>query len=140
MMRLQAEINKLGVFCVVVVLLGFHARVGNVIDFDGNIYQARDIRFAGDTNTEYDPAGHALIEVVGNFEEIEPNPSQLAAVTILMTMLAQKYSVPPDAIRGHRDYSTATECPGKNLYRYLAEGYFHKRVRANLASMNKFLN
>lgn len=111
-----------------------------VIDLDGNIYQARDIRFAGDTNTEYDPAGHALIEVVGNFEEIEPNPSQLAAVADLMTMLAQKYSVPPEAIRSHRDYSTATVCPGKNLYRYLEEGYFHERVRANLAGMKKSLN
>src|SRR5882672_11514438 len=36
MMRLQAEVDELGVFCVVVVLLGLDARVGNVIDLDGN--------------------------------------------------------------------------------------------------------
>ena len=35
-----------------------------IINLVGNIYAGRDIRFAGDTNTEYDPAGHALIEVV----------------------------------------------------------------------------
>ena len=55
-----------------------------VIDLDGRIYAGRDIRFAGDTNTDYDPAGHALIEVVGNFEEVEPNAAQLAAVVNLM--------------------------------------------------------
>src|SRR6266852_5938673 len=36
MMRLQAEINELGVFRVVVMLLGFNARVGNMIDLGGN--------------------------------------------------------------------------------------------------------
>ncbi|MCY7389041.1 MAG: N-acetylmuramoyl-L-alanine amidase, partial [Burkholderiales bacterium] len=42
-----------------------------VIDLDGRMYEGRDIRFAGDTNTSYDPSGHALIEVVGNFEDVE---------------------------------------------------------------------
>ena len=50
-----------------------------VIDLDGNTYEGRDISFAGDTNTSYDPAGHALIEVVGNFEDVEPNAAQLEA-------------------------------------------------------------
>ena len=36
-----------------------------IIDLDGNIYEGRKIDYAGDTNTEYDPTGHALIEVVG---------------------------------------------------------------------------
>jgi N-acetyl-anhydromuramyl-L-alanine amidase AmpD len=104
-----------------------------VIDLDGNIYQGRDIRFAGDTHTEYDPAGHALIELVGNYEEIEPNQSQLDAVVELMTLLAAKYAIPVDAIRGHKDFSARTVCPGKNLYRYLENGYLRERVRANLA-------
>jgi hypothetical protein len=102
-----------------------------VIDLDGNIYAARDIRYAGDTNTDYDPTGHALIEVVGNFEEVEPNQKQLDAVVELMTMLAQKYKVPVERIAGHRDYAK-TACPGKNLYDYLQNGYFRERVRARL--------
>ena len=32
-----------------------------IIDLDGRIYAGRDIAYAGDTNTDYDPAGHALI-------------------------------------------------------------------------------
>ena len=104
-----------------------------VIDLDGNAYAGRDIRFAGDTNTSYDPAGHALIEVVGNFEDVEPNPAQLDAVVRLMATLAVRYNVPVDAIRGHRDVAPDTECPGKNLYRYLQNGYFHAQVRALIA-------
>lgn len=99
-----------------------------IIDLDGKIYEGRNIRYAGDTNTEYDPTGHVLIEVVGNFEEVEPNEAQLQAVVRIMTLLSAKYQVPVDSIRGHKDYSTSTVCPGKNLYRYLENGYFKTNV------------
>ena len=104
-----------------------------IIDLDGKIYAGRDINYAGDTNTEYDPMGHALIEVVGNFEEVEPNQKQLDAVVDLMAMLAAKYHVPVDHIASHRDYSAQTVCPGKNLYRYVQEGYFRQKVAERLA-------
>jgi len=104
-----------------------------VIDLDGRIYGARDIAFAGDTNTEYDPKGHALIEVVGNFEEVEPNQQQLDAVVTLMAMLAAKHAVPLDAIQSHRDYSDNTVCPGENLYRYVKDDYFRHKVALQLA-------
>ena len=102
------------------------------IDLDGRVYEGRDIAFAGDTNTSYDPVGHALIEVVGNFEDVEPNIAQLDAVVNLMAQLSLRHDVPVTAIQGHRDYAQ-TECPGKNLYRYLANGYFHAEVRERLA-------
>jgi hypothetical protein len=104
-----------------------------IIDLDGNIYEGRKIDYAGDTNTEYDPTGHALIEVVGNFEEVEPNRQQLDAVVRLMAMLAHKYDVPLDHIASHRDFSTQTVCPGANLYRYVQEGYFRHKVALRLA-------
>lgn len=103
-----------------------------IIDSDGLIYEGRNIQYAGDTNTEYDPAGHALIEVMGNFEEAEPSRVQLEAIVALMTRLAARHRVPPEAIRGHRDYAAGTVCPGRNLYRYLENGYFRERVRSNL--------
>ncbi|MBQ5949586.1 peptidoglycan recognition family protein [Massilia sp. ST3] len=104
-----------------------------VIDLDGKVYAARPIGFAGDTNTEYDPAGHALIEVVGNFEEVEPNQRQLDAVVDVMAMLAKKYGVSLDDIRSHRDHSDKTVCPGANLYRYMKEEYFRHKVALRLA-------
>jgi hypothetical protein len=105
-----------------------------IIDLDGRIYAGRDINYAGDTNTEYDPMGHALIEVVGNFEEVEPNQKQLDAVVDLMAMLAAKYHVPVERIASHRDFSGQTVCPGKNLYRYVQSGYFREQVAQRLAA------
>lgn len=99
-----------------------------IIDLDGKIYEGRNINYAGDTNTEYDPTGHALIEVVGNFEEVEPNQEQLDATVRMMAFLSKTYNVPVDSIRSHRDYSSKTVCPGKNLYQYVVNGYFHDKV------------
>lgn len=104
-----------------------------IIDLDGKIYEGRKLAFAGDTNTEYDPVGHALIEVVGNFEEVAPNQRQLDAVADLMAALANKYKVSIDAIHGHKDYSKQTVCPGQHLYAYLADGYFRRQVALRLA-------
>lgn len=104
-----------------------------VIDLDGRIYAARDIGFAGDTNTDYDPAGHALIEVVGNFEEVEPNQRQLDAVVDLMALLAAKHGVSLDDIKSHRDHSDKTVCPGANLYRYVQQDWFRHKVALRLA-------
>jgi len=103
-----------------------------IIDLEGRVYEGRDIAYAGDTNTEYDPSGHALIEVVGNFEEVEPNQQQLDAVVKVMAMLAQKYSVPVAHIASHRDHSDKTVCPGANLYRYVQNGYFREQVALRL--------
>lgn len=104
-----------------------------IIDLEGRIYAGRNIAYAGDTNTEYDPTGHALIEVVGNFEEVEPNQKQLDAVVELMAMLAAKYKVPIERIQSHRDHSAQTVCPGANLYRYVQSGYFRDKVMQRLA-------
>jgi hypothetical protein len=105
-----------------------------VIDLEGRIYEGRKLEYAGDTNTEYDPTGHALIEVVGNFEEVEPNRKQLDAVVDLMALLAAKYEVPVERIAGHKDHSAHTVCPGANLYRYLQDGYFRGQVALRLKS------
>jgi hypothetical protein len=82
-----------------------------IIDLDGNIFEGRKIDYAGDTNTEYDPTGHALIEVVGNFEEVEPNQQQLDAVVRLMAMLAQEVRGPPRPHRQPPRFFTADRLP-----------------------------
>lgn len=104
-----------------------------LIDLDGNIYAGRDIGYAGDTNTEYDPAGHALVVVLGNYEEIEPTPAQLAAVVDVMSVLAARFRIDPDNIGAHKDFARNTLCPGKNLYPYVQRGYFRDQVRIRLA-------
>ncbi len=102
------------------------------LDLDGKIYAARPIEYAGDTNTEYDPTGHALIEVMGNYEIQTVSSEQLEALAHLTAWLAQEYNVPVDHIASHRDHSDQTVCPGKNLYKYFENGEFIKSVEAYL--------
>lgn len=103
-----------------------------LIDLDGRVYEGRNVLFAGDTNTEYDPKGHALIVVLGNFEEVEPYPAQLEAVVSTMTMLARRFNLSADVIAGHKDFSAQTACPGKSLYPYLTNGFFQREVAKRL--------
>lgn len=104
-----------------------------VIAPDGRIYAARPEALAGDTNTEYQPTGHALIMVLGNFEEVRPNEAQLRAVVGLMAGLAAKHGLAPESIASHRDYSAKTVCPGRHLYPYVESGWFRQAVAARLA-------
>ena len=87
---------------------------------DGEIFEARDVRYEGDSNTNYDLTGHALIVLEGNFEEEEVTPEQLRSVKALVAALADYYDVPAERITGHKDQAQ-TACPGKDLYEKLDE-------------------
>ncbi|MCS7054145.1 MAG: DUF1343 domain-containing protein [Ignavibacterium sp.] len=93
-----------------------------IIDLKGKIYEARQIIYPGDTNTDYDPTGHALICILGNYEEQTLNQLQLNALINLIYFLKERYKIPIEKIKTHKDYSTETVCPGKNLYKYFEEG------------------
>ena len=103
-----------------------------VIAQDGRIYAARPLTLAGDTNTEYDPRGHALVMLVGNFEEQQPTPAQLKAAVELTAWLARQHHLGLEAIASHRDHSSQTVCPGRNLYAYLESGWFKAEVGKRL--------
>ncbi|MFN3695729.1 MAG: exo-beta-N-acetylmuramidase NamZ domain-containing protein, partial [Ignavibacterium sp.] len=86
------------------------------------MYETRPINYPGDTNTDYDVTGHTLICVVGNYEEQKINQSQLNALVNLISFLKDKYNVADKDIRGHKDYTNQTVCPGKDLYKYIEDG------------------
>ncbi|NQV14190.1 N-acetylmuramoyl-L-alanine amidase [bacterium] len=98
-----------------------------MIDLKGKIYEARPIKYPGDTNTDYDVRGHALICVMGNYEHQILSDTQFEQLARLTALLAEKYNVSTELIKGHKDY-TETLCPGKDLYRYLENGSFLSRV------------
>lgn len=87
---------------------------------DGQIAEGRAIKYAGDTNTEYDPAGHALVVLEGSFNKEVPTPAQVESLKQIVAWLARKYKVPPENIKGHSDYAK-TACPGENLKKLLPE-------------------
>jgi hypothetical protein len=100
-----------------------------VIDLQGRAYEARPLRYPGDTNTRYDPTGHALIQVVGNYESRVLSAQQLDAIVTLAAMLAREYDIPVSEIRGHLDYAPGeTVCPGINIYQFLRDGTIASRV------------
>ncbi len=98
-----------------------------MIDLKGNIYEARPIKYPGDTNTSYDVRGHALICVMGNYEHQILSQTQFEQLARLTALLADKYNVALEEVKGHKDY-VETLCPGKDLYRYLEDGSLLKRV------------
>ena len=81
---------------------------------DGKIGEGRNPNFAGDTNTEYDPTGHILIVLEGNFEIEKPTAAQLRALPRLTSWLMASYRIAASRIKGHNDYAK-TACPGKNI-------------------------
>jgi hypothetical protein len=90
------------------------------IDWSGKIAEGRPAEYVGDTNTTYDPTGHLLIVVEGNFEKEKLRPAQWESLKSLTAYMASKYRVPRVRIMGHGDFAK-TDCPGEDLNRRLAE-------------------
>ncbi len=89
-----------------------------VVARDGKIYEGRPLHYRGDTNTAYDPTGHALVVLLGNFEEQEVREEQIESLKTVTKYLADLKSVPSSKIKTHKDYAE-TLCPGKKLSEYL---------------------
>jgi uncharacterized lipoprotein YddW (UPF0748 family) len=103
-----------------------------IIAPDGTIYEGRNAYTVGETATEYDPSGHLLIMCMGNFEEQEVPQAQLTALTKMVAYACKKYNIPQETIASHKDHSSKTDCPGKNLYQYLQNGYIKNKVKEQL--------
>jgi hypothetical protein len=102
-----------------------------LLDLDGRIFEGRDWHFMGETNTAYDPGGHFLISMIGNYERQEASPTQLAAIADLMAWAVREFDVPLDRIGGHYNYAS-TGCPGQHLRKYLEDGTFRRLVAERL--------
>ncbi|NPV10831.1 MAG: N-acetylmuramoyl-L-alanine amidase [Ignavibacteria bacterium] len=92
------------------------------IDGFGNIIEGRNIFTAGETNTSYNPEGHILISIIGEYHKSQKlNADQYNSLINLITHLCKKYQISPDSIRGHRDYCkpNETDCPGDNIYQFI---------------------
>jgi len=85
------------------------------IAVDGSVAEGREWRYAGDTNTEYDPAGHLLVVVEGSFDTDTLTSAQRRALDALVPALARHFHIEPARLAGHRDFAK-TDCPGRNVY------------------------
>ncbi len=105
------------------------------IDGFGNIIEGRDVFTVGETSTSYDPTGHILISIIGEYQTRQQlNKNQYRSLLNLLTYLCKKYNIPPDLIKGHRDYCKPgeTNCPGENIYKFIRDGKIIFEVKKNL--------
>lgn len=102
-----------------------------LIDLSGRVYEGRDWRYMGETNTDYNPSGHFLISVIGNYGLQEPTQAQIEAIADLMAWAVERFDVPLDRIGGHYDYAE-TNCPGDHLRELLEDGTFRSMVEQRL--------
>jgi hypothetical protein len=102
-----------------------------LLDLEGRIYQGRDHRYMGETNTTYDPAGHFLISMIGNYDRQEPSAKQLDAIADMMAWAIRSNGLSLDRIGGHYHYAQ-TGCPGQHLRKYLEDGTLRRRVADRL--------
>ncbi|SIR34363.1 peptidoglycan recognition protein family protein [Pontibacter lucknowensis] len=85
------------------------------VDVHGAVGEARDLNYAGDSNTSYDPAGHLLVVVEGNFEKEAITEAQLKTLEKLVPALTKRFGIPADSLGAHKDFAE-TSCPGTGLY------------------------
>jgi hypothetical protein len=93
------------------------------VDRNGHVYELRDPGLAGDTGTNYDPAGHLLLLAEGDFDREQPTDAQLTSVARLAAAGIGRYGLEGDlgtVVSGHRDHAS-TSCPGASLYAQLDE-------------------
>jgi hypothetical protein len=99
------------------------------IDLEGNVYAGRDTACVGDTATNYDPKGHLLIVLEGNFEQQGVTTKAFDSLVQVVAWGSEKYGVGLKQLRAHRDLA-ATACPGASLYAKFADGTLAARVQA----------
>ena len=98
-----------------------------MIDRNGNVYEGRSASGRGDTFTEYDPAGHFLVMVDGDFNSQEPTPAQVESLARMVAWGIGEYDIDPARVGGHRDHAS-TSCPGAFLYEMLESGTLLDRI------------
>jgi len=82
---------------------------------DGSVGEGREWHSVGDTNTEYNPAGHLLVVVEGNFERDTLTSAQRRTLDLLVPALARHFRIESSRLATHRDFAE-TLCPGRSLY------------------------
>ena len=95
--------------------IGYHA----VVYGDGSLHRGRPESRMG-AHARGANRGSLGVTVCGNFQDSEPSQGQVVKLIYVLAYWCQKYNVDPNNIKGHRDVgTTATVCPGNNLYKYL---------------------
>jgi uncharacterized lipoprotein YddW (UPF0748 family) len=95
-----------------------------LIDLKGNIYEGRNLRYAGDVNGEYDPRGHLKIAVIGNYNQQKPTDQQVISIRALIDWASKTFDIPSDRIHGQDEWAN-TAGPGIYIRSLIDGGVFN---------------
>ncbi|MGH3960841.1 N-acetylmuramoyl-L-alanine amidase, partial [Mycobacterium sp.] len=73
------------------------------VDRNGNIYELRSTKIAGDTATDYDTTGHFLVLCEGDFDQEVVPEAQLHGAALVFAWAAQTFGIASSTLAGHRD-------------------------------------
>lgn len=93
--------------------IGYHY----LIDPAGRVWEGRPIQYQG-AHVKDQNENNLGIMVIGNFERQLPNAAQTASLDRFVASQMRQYRVPVSRVFTHRELAP-TECPGRNLQRYL---------------------
>lgn len=98
-----------------------------LIDRNGNVYEGRPLWAIGDTFTNYDPTGHFLPALEGDFDNQAPTEAQVLTLATVVAWAINHYGLRFSVVKGHRDLA-ATSCPGDALYNIITGQDFANQV------------
>ena len=116
---------------------GYHFVIGNGTDSpDGQIEiadrwlnQKHGVHCRNGKTPEVNEYGIGIC-LVGNFDQSEPTPRQIAAARALVAYLGDRYQIPTDRIGTHDQFADGpTACPGKNFPSQAIFGSQHVAAR-----------
>ncbi len=115
---------------------GFHDIAYHfVVDPNGVVYEGRPYSAIGETETDYNPKGHLLICLMGNFDKQTPTEPAINSLTHLIAWAVRAFDLDIDAIRGHRNHAHTT-CPGTNLQKLIDNKSIKEKAEALLSQNN----
>jgi hypothetical protein len=97
------------------------------VDRNGNIYELRSPKIAGDTATDYNTTGHFLVLCEGDFDREVVSEAQIHGAALAFAWAAQTFGIATSTLAGHRDLAQ-TSCPGANLYAHVSSGDLKHRI------------
>jgi hypothetical protein len=116
---------------------GYHFVIGNGTDSpDGQIEvaprwtnQKNGVHCRNGKNPDVNEYGIGIC-LVGNFDQSEPTPKQVAAAKALVAYLADRYQIPSAHVGAHDELADGpTACPGKNFPSQAIFGQKHMAAR-----------
>ncbi len=95
--------------------IGYHY----VVDAQGRVWEGRSIRYQGAHVQDHNENNMGIL-CLGNFERQSPTREQTAALDRFVATQMRSYGVPLSRVYTHRELNP-TECPGRNLQRYMVQ-------------------